>query len=211
MLMNRSTLAARCSPLIVLVFSAGCAGGSQVTKPKPAAIRSPKKPKPVLDESKRVSITAAQAKAKGLPAIDVSLIPASAFAVARFPQDATYLQLSGPPGGPLSLAIYAWPHGAKRDVGALKSWLQALINTDSTFGAAEKVSVGARPALAIAAVAGEKAARANHCAILVPAAGGKQTIVLAMIHGVGVMAKPSCEAAASHPQLAAVLASVRVP
>ena len=191
MLATMMTRRSRGLPLVVLLAAASASGG--------------KKEPPRL-----MKVSAADAKAKGLPAIGLGVdLAGTAMSGAVLPDSDTYLRLSGPPGGPLLFRVEPWRE-KDADASTLEKAMRARFSrpTDEPFvvGKAATVKIGgaARPALPF--MTGQSMARTAWCAAVVPAGKEGSLLVLA---GIGGNA-PDCAVTLAHESIAALVRSFRL-
>ena len=114
-----------------------------------------------------VEVSAADAKAAGLPAVDVRVAKTTQpLMPRRLPSADTYVALSGPPGGPLGMTITV---GSANILDAAKS-LRDGGHQDLQTG---QVSLGGKPSPAIASTLGQSNARRQELRVLAATAEGK--------------------------------------
>lgn len=152
----------------------------------------------------RITITAAEAKAAGLPAIGFSLDTTGTGMIGTRLDDRNYLHLSGPPGGPLMLIISPATIGAE---------LADLVGGDRVLDARlvpEQVELLGAPRSAVAWITGASLARTSWCAVIVgrpEAAAGDPALLLEV--GVGHQGDTvTCKTALEDHLLRPVIASL---
>ena len=157
-----------------------------------------------------VTIGADDARKKHLPAIAFSLeVGWNAMTSSPFPAGGSYLIVSGPPGGPLSLRVQD-ARGAKDDA-ALRAFVEREHANDKTLsiGTAAEVTLAGAARRALPYVTGSSTiTRSGHCAVLVTTARG--SLALLFTAGIGNAPAPSCADTLAHARLAPLAASFRL-
>jgi hypothetical protein len=194
----------RLLPLVVFSLSLACAPevepDGQLSK-TPEAGTQKVEPEPAIGD--HITVTASEAATAGLPEFGFSLTTAGGMSGTRL-TDGRYLQLSGPPGGPLSLSISPATAGAE---------LTTLIG-DRIGGAnvvTEQVELLGASRTAIAWITGESHARTSWCALILGHAHAQPDDVALLLElGVGHQGDAvSCKTALEHPTLKLVVESLR--
>lgn len=207
--------------LLLLLLPLACGPSRSTNEParrkktRPAETRPAERPTAASPRpAGTVEITAAEAKAKGLPPVAFSLVASGGgWTVGKLPGQGVYLRLSGPPGGPLSFSVETFPN--PRASGAtLESWIRGRFNKPFrqplTLGKPGRFTLagGARPALAF--TSGKSMARTAYCAVLV-AAKSRPVTELVVLFGHGApQGQPTCDEIARHNSLAPVLQSFKL-
>lgn len=176
-------------------------------KGDPDHARSPSDPEPAADPSATlpdhvadqvVRITAAMARAKGLPPLGFSLdFTDTTFTVSPF-VEGSYLYASGPPGGPLGIGVRAIAREAS---------FVGVAGDDASEQVAEQVELLGESRRALAWISGASMARRSNCAILVAPPEGDQALLIEL--NVGHQGpEVTCKTTLDNPALAKVLASL---
>ena len=158
------------------------------------------------ERTRTVTITAEEARARGLWPVGVELqLTDGGLTATRFPQEDVYLTVSGPPGGPLGLRI---KKGALHKVtGPFES------DRETTWMAKREVTieVGRRKVKARAFTFGKSLARSHACSVRLDApAGTAGRLILEFYRGAGTTKHMGCVALASQPPFRELLASLRL-
>jgi hypothetical protein len=161
-----------------------------------------------------VTVTATEARAKRLPPIAFSLDANSAgWTVRKLPGQGMYLQLSGPPGGPLFFSVHAFPN-PRTTSATLVRWVRSQYSkpyqqpVTLTKPARFTLAGVARPAAAL--TSGRSMGRTASCAVLVTAPTTPPTaLVVHFGHG-AMRGLFSCDQIAKHPPLARVIGSFKL-
>ncbi|MDQ7825809.1 MAG: hypothetical protein RDV48_23610 [Candidatus Eremiobacteraeota bacterium] len=129
---------------------------------------------PVSAEGK-ITITAQACKVHKLPPVSFSITPqGGAFIASRFPDKATYLMLSGPPGGVLNIAFIPYRDNGETEA-SLKSAIESRFKAHSTtpliMGRIRDIDLKGSQYMALPFIAGTGPARGNWIAIPIPAEG----------------------------------------
>ncbi|MGE0387962.1 MAG: hypothetical protein AB7Q97_24820 [Gammaproteobacteria bacterium] len=149
-----------------------------------------------------VEVSAAQAAAAGLPAVDVKLLRCSLpLAPRRMTAPGTYLTASGPPGGPLGLTLTAGEPSAE----AVAAALRAAGHEDVRTG---KVPWAGAGTSAIASRRGQAGARTDELRVLAASVGGQGIWITISALGGGDGLEPA--ALAARGPYADLLAAVRI-
>ncbi len=148
-----------------------------------------------------VTISAAQARAKGLSPLGFSLdFTGTAFTVSPF-VEGSYLFASGPPGGPLNLRVSPVARNA-----AFAGVVGGSQDLDAKL-VPEQVELLGLTRQAVAWISGTSMARTSWCAVIVAPASGDDALLLEA--GVGYSGDAiSCATALGHDELAKVIASL---
>lgn len=157
-----------------------------------------------------VHISAADARRKRLPAIGFSLeVGWNAMIASPFPAAGSYLIVSGPPGGPLSLRVLD-ARGAMDDAA-----LRAIVEREHAGAGPLDIGVAAEVALAGAArralpytTGSSPITRTGHCAVLVTTS--RASLVLLFSAGIGNAPAPSCADTLAHDKLGPLAATFRI-
>ena len=157
-----------------------------------------KDPEPVTKE--RVSITAEQAAAAGLPALGFSLETTGMGMSGSQLGNGEYLHLSGPPGGPLTLRI------APTTVDA------AFAEVEGAKLVEEQVELLGEQRRAAAWITGESLARTSWCAVIIGPPGAKSGDPALLLEvGVGHQGDAlACATAIDDPNLGPVVRSLKL-
>ncbi|GEM_PF-3092426 len=153
-----------------------------------------------------IEITPEQARAAGLPPLGFRLdIAASSMSGSKL-GDGAYLRLSGPPGGPLSLALTPALLGAE---------FAELAPQAGEGGVTSTVELAGQPRRALGWVSGESQARTAWCLVLIARDGAQnEEPALALRLGVGIGesdgADKSCAIALEHTVLGPIVASFSI-
>lgn len=126
-----------------------------------------------------VKISSSEAARAGLPPVSIAVDPGkSGMAAKTFPEQGRYLQLSGPPGGPLGLKIdeCAGTSGTAASLGALAK--KRFAGDPLELGAFEEITLAGARRAALSCTTGASQARAAHLLVLFPAAPGADRGVL---------------------------------
>ncbi|MEL7472105.1 MAG: hypothetical protein AAGK04_02220, partial [Planctomycetota bacterium] len=122
------------------------------------------------------TVSAADAKAHGLPAATISVSTDGGLTPFALPTEHAYLQLSGPPGSPFGLSVESVKAGSTetdlRNVAELRFEGQEL-----ELGAFGEIELAGAPRPAITCAAGQSLGRAYHLLALVEAPGGGAVLV----------------------------------
>ena len=149
-----------------------------------------------------VEVSAADAAAAGLPAVEVRIAKTKLPLIPdRLPFAGAYVSASGPPGGPLGLTVIA---GAANAEEAAKS-LREEGHEDVQTG---QVNWRGKPAPAISSRHGQENAWSQELQVLAVTAGGKG-VWIAMAAGAGQQTLTPAQAAA-RPPFSDMLAAVEV-
>ncbi|MBI5499960.1 MAG: hypothetical protein HY907_06935 [Deltaproteobacteria bacterium] len=162
----------------------------------------------------RVSIAAADAASRNLPALGFSLVLADGMGMlaTAFPDQLSYLAVSGPPGGPLFLIVQPWSDPQHDDALPAEQEMRRRFTSESdpyAWHGEASVQAAGSARLAFAFETGASMARTLWCAVtLDPPAGASSGLLLAAaIPAAGV--EPSCASVAEHPAMAPMLATFR--
>lgn len=161
-----------------------------------------------------VIVTAAAAQAAGLPPVGFSLSTAdAAWTVRKFPGRGVFVQLSGPPGGPLSLSVQTYPR-PRASGSTLLRWILARFSKPFhrplTIQPTKRFAFAGLPRPAVSFTSGSSMARTAYCAVLV-ASATTPPIEFVVLFGHGApRGQPDCDAIAKHPSVAPVLASFKL-
>ena len=126
-----------------------------------------------------------------------------------FPAPGTYLVVSGPPGGPLSLRVLD-ARGAKDDA-ALRAIVEREHATDKPLdiGAPAELTLAGAPRRALPYTTGSSPlTRTGHCAILLTTS--RDSLALLFSAGIGNAPAPSCADTLAHAKLAPLVRSFRL-
>lgn len=201
--------------LAVAALTLGCSAG----KPPPGDSQREAAPPPVAtaaanrqDSGMTTTISAADAAAKGLPAIGISVdASGTPMNVMALPQDGQYLVASGPPGGRLLFQIWTTDEqGGSAD--SVKRAVQARFTkpalTPTTWGAEGTLTLAGMPRPAVSYLSDKAMFLTAWCATIVPHPKGSLLIVLGVTKPGATSA--SCEDVTAHPALAPLLASFAI-
>lgn len=157
-----------------------------------------KDPEPVTQE--RVSITAEQAAAAGLPALGFSLETTGMGMSGSQLGNGEYLHLSGPPGGPLTLRVTPTTIGA------------AFAEVEGAKLVEEQVELLGEQRRAAAWITGESLARTSWCAVIIGPPGAKSGDPALLLEvGVGHQGDAlACATALDGPKLGSVVRSLKL-
>lgn len=162
----------------------------------------------------RAVVTAADARAKGLPPIGFSVEwpRPRLFLGSVLAHEGTYLTLSGPPGGPLGMSVRGYTN-ADANHGILETVIVEHPPRPPVIrGAPETIDLAgaARPALAY--IQGESLARSLTCLALVPSPGNKREglVVRFYVAAGSAMSKAACKTVVERPSIAPLVASFRL-
>lgn len=165
-------------------------------------------------ENGRAVVTAVDARAKGLPAIGftVTWSDAGLFQGNVFNGEGNYLTLSGPPGGPLGMAVWGYTSLDATHATLEKVIAQHPPRPPVIRGAPESISLAGAERPALAYIQGESLARSVTCLVLVPAAGNKREglIVTFYVAAGSALATASCKTVVEDRSIAPLVASFRV-
>jgi hypothetical protein len=155
-----------------------------------------------------VSISAADAAARGLPPIALRLSTAGMIAT-PFPDAGTYVIASGPPGGPLLLRVQATAEPAG-DLDAVRRVVAPLFpgnRAPRAWSEPVALALGGEHALALAFLSGAGLFQAVWLAAIVSLPAG--SLLISACRGVGpAAASASVHEIVGHPALGAALASL---
>lgn len=156
-------------------------------------------------------VQGSEASRRGLPAVSIRIDPGTSGAVvSAFPSKGTYVQLSGPPGGPLGARIDSYS-GTKGDAAALEKLARARFGADvAELGAFELIELAGAPRPARTVVTGTSQARAVHLLALVPISANAERGVLVDAWVGAAKGAPAPKDVLAHARLGPVLATLDV-
>jgi hypothetical protein len=140
----------------------------------------------------RVTISAKDAAAKKLPAVDVSMDATGTFIVSRFPEKGVLLRLSGPPGGPLGASIRAYRGhlpGKKAALALLKAHVKGK---PFALGKLARIKVAGRYRWVVSYGVGRPPAASHGCLIMLEKKGAREGVILRFWASSGGKKPPSC-------------------
>ncbi|HLT35087.1 MAG TPA: hypothetical protein VK034_02355, partial [Enhygromyxa sp.] len=151
----------------------------------------------------RITVTAEQASAAGLPGLGFSLDTTGTGMSGTRLGDGRYLHLSGPPGGPLSLELSPTTIDAE---------LAELIEAPGAKLVEQQVELLGAPRRAVAWITGEGFARTSWCAVILGSSAAKPgdpalLLEVGVGHGGDAVA---CSTAIEDPNLAPVIGSLKL-
>jgi hypothetical protein len=125
----------------------------------------------------------------------------------------TLLQLSGPPGGPLSVTVNRGPDlpGDAELAAWIKAYIKKEMNQDVEGGAPAKVALGGADARAYAFFTGGGMARTEWCFALWPKTGaGKGSVIVSAGVSAGNKKAASCPSVTTSALIAPVWSSLKI-
>jgi len=163
--------------------------------------------------SVEVAIAAQDSASHGLPPVGLTLqIPAgTALSAQKFPAATIYLNLAGPPGGPLGFS-FERVEKAPADVAAWKTLASKRFAGEAPFteGSAAPITISGGARSAYACVTGSSNARTAHLLAILAAPSGPGAILVDVRTAAGSGPAPSPADIAAAQPVAAVLASLLV-
>lgn len=139
-----------------------------------------------------VNISAKDAAAKKLPAVDISMDATGTFIVSRFPEKGVLLRLSGPPGGPLGASIRSYTGHLPGKKAALALLKARVKGKPFALGKLARIKVAGGYHWVVSYGVGRPPAASHGCLIMLDRKGAREGLILRFWASSGGKRPPSC-------------------
>lgn len=155
-----------------------------------------------------INISKEESIAHGLPAIGISFTVDTSMMIFKFPNPNTWLTMSGPPGGVLTVSV-EYANKSYRDIKSLTEFIKdsyTKMRYPPTIVKTETIEINKEHAECLLYFYGESLARTIALAILLPATIKEKTEHILLNLGVGGYSQPAAaEIVLKHPDMKQVI------